>query len=275
MTDSAADGESTASETDADYDPDATHAFPDHRLNELLPALTTDPEITTLVAAQNVNPVTRMHYNDHGPKHVEIIRNRALQLYELLKDAGIECNAATDHGLDESFEPVIIALAATLHDIGHVVHRKDHPYYSIPPAADILDRFLGERFETETAVQLKSEVLHAIVCHHVEETPLTIEAGIIRVADGLDMERGRSRTPYEHGGRGINTISSRAIEAVRVEAGSDTPVVVEIEMTNAAGVYQVDHLLHAKLTDSLLEEHISVVALNTDSNDGLVERVEL
>jgi hypothetical protein len=38
-------------------------------------------------------------------------------------------------------EAVIIALAATLHDVGHVVHRDSHAYYSIPLAADLLDRF--------------------------------------------------------------------------------------------------------------------------------------
>ncbi len=257
------------------YDPDATHAFADDRLNELLPILTSDPEVVTYLEAQNVNAVTRMQYSDHGPKHIEIVRNRALRLYELLKRADIKFNGAVQQGLDESFEPVIIALAATLHDIGHVVHRHDHSYYSIPLAADILDRILGELYPIETVVRLKAEVLHAILCHHTEETPLTREAGIIRIADGLDMERGRSRIPYESGGRGINTLSSRAIEDVRLEEGDTTPVLVEIEMVNAAGVYQVDNLLKAKLKDSLLEDQIRIIAVNTKAEDMLVERIEL
>lgn len=257
------------------YDPAADHPFPDAELNEILPVLTEDPEITTYLTAQNVNAVTRMGYSDHGPKHIEIVRNRALGLYTLLKHAGIEFNGAIEQGLDERFEPVILALAATLHDIGHVVHREEHSYYSIPLAADILDRLLGDRYDTETAVKLKSEVLHAILCHHTEETPLTTEAGVIRIADGLDMERGRSRIPYEHGGRGINTLSGQAIEDVRLKAGEERAVLVEIEMTNAAGVYQVDNLLQAKLSDSRLEDHIHIVAVNTKGDDGLVERIEL
>jgi len=258
-----------------EYEPAADHAFPDERVNELLPAIEADPEITAYLDAQNVNAVTRMRYSDHGAKHIEIVRNRALRLYELLKRAGVAFNGAREQGLDESFEPVIIVLAATLHDIGHVVHREDHSYYSIPLAADLLDRFLRDRYEIDTAVRLKAEVLHAILCHHTEETPLTKEAGIIRIADGLDMEQGRSRIPYEHGGRGINTISSQAIEEVRLEEGEDSPVLVEIEMNNAAGVYQVDNLLKAKLSGSLLEEHVRIVAVNTKGDDTLVERIEL
>ncbi|WP_418282235.1 HD domain-containing protein [Halorubrum sp. DTA98] len=269
-----------ADDTHADrreYDPDADHAFPDERLNAVLDRITSDPEITTYLEAQNVNAVSRKGYNDHGTKHIEIVRNRALQLYELLKRGDVEFNGAGDQGLDEADEPVILALAATLHDIGHVVHRDDHSYYSLPLAADILDRILAEFYETPAAVRVKSEVLHAILCHHIEEEPLTREAGVIRIADGLDMERGRSRVPYEKGGRGINTISSQAIERVVLCEGDRSPVRVEIQMTNAAGVYQVDSLLKAKVEGSMLESEVRIVAINSKENgDGaLVERIEL
>jgi len=260
------------------YDPDADHAFPDERLNAVLELLENDAEVVAYLEAQNVNPVTRKGYNDHGRKHIEIVRNRALCLYELLKAGGVQFNGAADQGLDEADESVIVALAATLHDIGHVVHRDSHPYYSIPLAADVLDRILPdlEYYDVADAVRLKGEVLHAILCHHTEEEPLTHEAGVVRVADALDMERGRSRIPYEKGGRGINTISSRAIRNVTLQAGDTAPVMVEIEMVDAAGVFQVDELLKEKLHDSRIEEYVRIVAINTHSDDGeLVERIEL
>jgi hypothetical protein len=258
-----------------EYDPDAAHAFPDETLNRVLPVLTEDTEVRTYLDAQNVNAVDRKGYNDHGPKHIEIVRNRALRLYELLKRAGVSFNGASDQGLAEADEAVVVALAATLHDVGHVVHRDHHAYYSIPLASDLLDRLLPEFYDTADAVRVKAETLHAILCHHTEEDPLTREAGVIRVADALDMERGRSRIPYEKGGRGINTLSSRAIRDVSLRAGEDTAVLVEIEMVNAAGVYQVDNLLKAKLRDSTLEEHVRIVAINTKEESGLVERIEL
>jgi len=258
-----------------EYDPEAAHAFPDEKLNRILPAVVEDPEVRTYLDAQNVNAVTRKGYNDHGPKHIEIVRNRALRLYDLLKRAGVSFNGAADQGLDEADEAIIVALAATLHDIGHVVHRDRHTYYSIPLASDLLDRLLPEFYDRDDAVRVKAETLHAILCHHTEEDPLTREAGVIRVADALDMERGRSRIPYEEGGRGINTLSSQAIRNVSLEEGDDAAVLVEIEMVNAAGVYQVDSLLKAKLRDSMLDEHVRIVAINTKEESGLVERIEL
>ena len=280
--DDPADDRELDADTDADrheYDPDADHAFPDGRLNEVLDRIASDAEITAYLEAQNVNPVDRKGYNDHGAKHVEIVRDRALRLYDLLKDGGVEFNGARQQGLDEADEPVIIALAATLHDIGHVVHRHDHPYYSIPLAADLLDEFLPSFYTVPERVRVKAEVLHAVLCHHTEERPLTLEAGVVRIADGLDMERGRSRVPYEEGGRGINTVSSQAIERVSLREGETTPVQVVIRMNNAAGVYQVDSLLKAKMEESLLEDRIQTIAINTHSDEGgttsIVDRIEL
>ncbi|WP_276257808.1 HD domain-containing protein [Haloglomus litoreum] len=265
-----------------EYNPAADHSFPDERVNRVLEVVEDDEEIAAYLEAQNVNPVARKGYNDHGTKHIDIVRNRALCLYDLLKAGGVAFNGATGQGLDEADEAVVIALAATLHDIGHVVHRDEHPYYSIPLAADLLDRLLPELgYEIPEAVRLKGEVLHAILCHHTEEDPLTLEAGVVRVADALDMERGRSRIPYEKGGRGIDTISSQAIKRVSLHDGDDRPVLVEIEMTDAAGVYQVDELLKSKLEDSGLEGDIRIVAVHTDAGgdgDGegtLIERIEL
>ena len=260
-----------------EYDPEAAHNFPDGRVNDVLPLLQSDPEITAYLEAQNVNAVARKGYNDHGTKHIEIVRNRALCLYDILKGGDVAFNGASQQGLDDADEAVIVALAATLHDIGHVVHRDDHAYYSIPLAADLLDRLLPETgfYDAGEAVRMKGEVLHAILCHHTAEDPLTTEAGVIRVADALDMERGRSRIPYEEGGRGINTLSSRAIENVAIRSGDERPVLVEIKMISAAGVYQVDNLLKAKLDGSGLEDHVRIVAVNTKGDDSLVERIEL
>jgi metal-dependent HD superfamily phosphatase/phosphodiesterase len=261
-----------------EYDPEADHAFPDERLNETLAFVENDDEIQAYLDAQNVNPVLRKGYNDHGSKHIEIVRNRALSLYDFLKRGSVDFNGAAQQGLDEADESVIVALAATIHDIGHVVHRDDHAYWSIPLAADLLDRVLDDLgfYDPAETVRMKGEILHAILCHHTEEDPLTTEAGVLRVADALDMEKGRSRMPYEKGGRGIDTVSSQAIQRVTLMQGDAVPVLVEIEMLNAAGVYQVDNLLKAKLRDSGLEDDIRIVAVNIrEDGNQLVERVEL
>ena len=105
------------SETESDeggriYDPDADHAFPDERVNDVLATLDADEEVQAYLEAQNVNPVARKRYNDHGTKHISIVRNRALCLYDLLKRGGVEFNGANEQGLEEADEA-----DDTLHDL--------------------------------------------------------------------------------------------------------------------------------------------------------------
>lgn len=253
----------------------AAESFPVDRLNTILEAVERNDRIQALLDAQNVNPVVRMAFNDHGPKHVEVVLERAIELYGLLKAGGVSFNAAADHGLDEADEPVIIALAAILHDVGHVVHRDRHTDFSVQLAPWVLEDILVTEYDEATAAVITGEILHAILCHHTAETPLTLEAGVVRVADALDMEKGRSREPYERGGRGINTISSRAIRRVNLKPGDDVPVVIEIEMSSAAGIYQIDELLKSKVIDSRLEPFLDIVAVRVEAEEVLVDRFEL
>jgi len=63
---------------------------------------------------------------------------------------------------------------------------------------------------------------------------------------------------------------------VALQPGDAVPVSVEIEMVDAAGVFQVDELLKAKLHDSRIEDQVRIVAVNTHNDDAdLVERIEM
>jgi hypothetical protein len=233
-------------------------------------------EIVAHVKTQNVNSAVRLDYNDHGTQHIGIVRERALELLELLR-GNLEFGVA-DHDLDMGYEEarVVVACAATLHDVGHLVHRDEHTKYSVALADSLLDDVL-DIYSVRERVALKSEVLHAIYCHHSGNDPLTPEAGVVRVADALDMERGRSRLSYDKGERSIHTVSSQAIESVEVKDGRDefgVPVLVEIGMTNSAGVYQIDSLLKKKLKGSGIEDQVRIVAVN-EGHDDIVGRVEL
>jgi metal-dependent HD superfamily phosphatase/phosphodiesterase len=105
-----------------------------------------------------------------------------------------------------------------------------------------------------------AESLHAIIGHRRRGNPFTIEAGIVRVADALDMARGRSRVPFEAGHQNIHSLSAYAIEDVKIAPGKDRAVRVEIAMSNSAGIFQVDELLATKLRGSGLEQHVEVIA---------------
>jgi metal-dependent HD superfamily phosphatase/phosphodiesterase len=100
---------------------------------------------------------------------------------------------------------------------------------------------------------------------------LTLEAGIVRVADALDMAKGRSRIPFERGRVSIHALSAAAIDNVRITDGTERPVLIEIQMNNSAGLYQVDELLKAKLRGTGLEPYVEVVArIDTEAEKRLV-----
>jgi metal-dependent HD superfamily phosphatase/phosphodiesterase len=82
----------------------------------------------------------------------------------------------------------------------------------------------------------------------------------VRVADALDMAEGRSRIPFSSRRPNIHSLSAASIEGVKIEPGKEKAVRVEIEMTNSAGIFQVDELLATKLRGSGVEDQIEVVA---------------
>ena len=87
-----------------------------------------------------------------------------------------------------------------------------------------------------------------------------MEAGVVRVADALDMAQGRSRLPVDAGQMGIHAISAAAVDDVTISAGEERAVRIEIKMNNSAGIFQVDDLLATKLRGTPLSDHIEVVA---------------
>jgi uncharacterized protein len=99
-----------------------------------------------------------------------------------------------------------------------------------------------------------------VIGHRRSGEPITAEAGIVRVADALDMASGRSRIPFETRRPNIHSISAAAIDAVKIELGEERAVRIEIDMNNSAGVFQIDELLATKLRGSGIEEQIEVVA---------------
>ncbi|HEY5473046.1 MAG TPA: hypothetical protein VIK32_07625, partial [Candidatus Limnocylindrales bacterium] len=105
-----------------------------------------------------------------------------------------------------------------------------------------------------------SEVLNAIISHRAGGRPLTVEGGVVRVADALDMAKGRSRIPFEQGQVNIHSVSAAAVESVEIAPGEVKPVRISITMSNAAGLFQLDELLKDKLKGSGLEPYIEVSA---------------
>ena len=202
----------------------------------------------------------RLHMSDHSWVHIQIVVNIALRLLRLLRRGGVEPNVVTDHGLRPSDAEVVVTAAVLLHDSGMSIHRTDHEQFSLFLAADKLPALLEGIYDEPEKSVIAAEALHAIIGHRRRGDPITLEASVVRVADALDMEQGRSRVPFSERRPNIHSLSAAAIDAVSIDPGQDRAVRIEIAMNNSSGLFQADELLATKLRGSGIEEHLEVVA---------------
>src|SRR5262245_35838123 len=230
------------------------------KLRTLVERANADSQLKGWWHVANVNATVRMEINDHSWVHIQIVANIALRLLRLLTKHHVEPSLVRDYGVSDEDAEVAVTLGALLHCVGMAVHREGHEDISLflaePKIRELLDGLYGE---PELTV-ISSEVLGAITSHREDVEPLTSEAGIVRVADALDMAKGRSRIPFERGRVSIHSLSAAAIEDVTITDGEDRPIRIEITMNNSSGIYQVDGLLKAKLRGSGLEPYVEVLA---------------
>src|SRR4051794_41256495 len=142
----------------------------------------------------------RLGMSDHSWVHVQIVLNIALRILRLLVKAGIEPAMVADHAMGRRDAEVVVAGGALLHDVGMSIHRSDHEAYSLFLAERKLRALLAEVYDAPERTVVISEALQAIIGHRRRGEPYTLEAGVVRVADALDMAQGRSRVPFEAGG---------------------------------------------------------------------------
>lgn len=229
------------------------------KLEKFLAAVNRDDEVRTWWYMAQVH-AERLGMSDHSWVHMQIVLNIALRLTRLLDKGGVEGVMVTDHGMSERDVEVVVAGGALLHDVGMSIHRADHEEYSLFLAREALPRLLDGIYEEPERSIVMAEILHAIIGHRRRGQPYTVEAGIVRIADALDMAEGRTRVPLEAGQEGIHSISAAAIDQVNISAGQNRPVRLEIELNNSAGIFQVDDLLATKIRDTPLADYVEVVA---------------
>ena len=246
------------------------------KLGELIERVNADDELKAWWHVANVNAVLRLRINDHSWVHIQIVTNIALKLLRQLTKHGVEPALVTDYAMTRNDAEIVVVLSALLHDVGMSVHRDDHEDFSLFLAEGKLGDLLDGLYSTTDAAVISSEVLQSIISHRADGRPLTLEAGILRVADALDMAKGRSRIPFERGSVSIHSLSAAAIEDVQIKDGAERPIMIEVVMNNSSGIYQVDGLLKAKLRGSGLEPYVEVIAhIDTEAEKSLVPTYRL
>ncbi len=233
-------------------------------LEEVVKRVNKNDEIKTLWKIMNVMAIDRLGMSDHGPTHFGIVANNGIKIARILVKKGLKMSVVKDFGLTNDHAEVIIFLACVMHDLGISIHRTGHEEFSLFIARDLMGDILSF-LPVEERMVIISEVSHAIISHRAYGKPSTIEAGIVRMADAIDMGKGRSRVTYGRGEVNIFSESDLAISGVEILEGGKKPVEIRIHMTNPAGVFQLDDIMTEKLKGSNIEEFVIITAYMMDS----------
>ena len=194
--------------------------------------------------ANNVS-IKRLGYNDHGPVHMRQVCANAIKMLNILQLSGIQTSLEKEEigTFEDSMCAVIIA--GLMHDLGMMIGRQGHEEMSVTLAKPIIERTVMYLFpdDLHRRTIVKSLAIEAIIGHMSSRKIHSIEAGVILIADGCDMTKGRARIPMA-----INTTprvgdihkySANAITRIGIHHGERRPIRIDIEMTGEVGFFQI------------------------------------
>lgn len=243
-------------------------------LNKAYQLITKDREVTELWKLSNINAVTRLLYNDHGPVHARIAAGSALEIFSLLVTNGVK-PTSVEQGTAGNIEEakLIVMLGALLHDIGNSIHRYQHELVGALLAKDILDRILPKTLGPKHPYlySIRQETLHAIYATAMDVQALTVEAGTVKIADGTDMAEGRARFPYRRGKTDIHALSALSIQKVYISRGRERPIRITVQLSDKAGFFQIERILLPKINTTPISRYFEIQAItplpNKKNND--------
>lgn len=241
-------------------------ALVDGHSADMAQLLMNDEEVQHLQDYANNVSITRLNFNDHGPVHMRKVTINAMVMAKLLKQAGIKLNLEREKLGTHDEARCAVLLAAFLHDIGMSVARDGHEVSSGIIGMPIIKRLLESVFPDDIGkrTNLRSLALEGILGHMATQRIHSLEAGLVLVADGCDMEKGRARIPMlisSHSRVGdIHKYASSAITAVKIETGSVKPIRITITMKATVGFFQVEEVLIPKIAISPAKAYIELYA---------------
>ena len=221
----------------------------------------------------NTVSIIRLGYNDHGPVHMRTVALNAVIMFDLLKKAGIKTSLETDGCGDFEDSLLAVLIASMLHDLGMSMGRQEHELHSMTLAIPIIDRLLAEIYKDNMhkRVMIRALSLEGIRGHMGSISVSSLEAGVIQVADGCDMTKGRARIPISlsHATKAghIHQYSANSIEEVRISTGAEKPIRIDVQMSTEVGLFQVEEVLMQKIAGSTAKPHIELYAQVRDENE--------
>ena len=225
-----------------------------------------DEEIQAIQEYANHVSIVRLGYNDHGPVHMRTVAHNAIIMLGLLRQANIKTSIETE-GIGDFEDSLLgVIFASMLHDLGMSVGRFDHEVHSANLAIPILDRLLAILYpgNINKKIMIRSLALEGISGHMGSRAIHTLEAGVVQVADGCDMTKGRARIPIALGSAvmagSIHKFSANSIEGVLLSRGEKKPIRIEVSMSSEVGIFQIEEVLLTKIASSTAKPFIELYA---------------
>jgi len=233
---------------------------------KLVNYLFADEELQEMQDYANNVSIRRLGFNDHGPVHMRQVASNAIKMLNILQDSGVKTSLEAE-GIG-TFEDSMCAviLAGLMHDLGMAIGRQGHEEMSSLLAQPIIDRTLMHVFpdDLHRRVIIKAVATEAIIGHMSTRKIHSIEAGIILIADGCDMTKGRARIPMaiNHAPRvgDIHKYSANAINRIGIHHGERKPIKIDVEMSAEVGLFQIEEVLLTKIDSSPAKEFIELYA---------------
>ena len=233
---------------------------------KLIQCLFEDEELHEMQEYANNVSIVRLGYNDHGPVHMRQVASNAIKMLKILNEAGIQTSLEKEGvgTFEDSLCAVIIA--GLMHDLGMAIGRQGHEEMSAMLAQPIIDRTLLKVFpdNLHKRVLIKSVATEAIIGHMTSRKIHSIEAGIMLIADGCDMTKGRSRIPLAMKNKpqigDIHKYSAKSINRIKITKGERLPIKIEIEMSGEVGFFQIEEVLLTKIESSPAKQFVELYA---------------
>src|SRR3989304_3321097 len=93
------------------------------KLQKLVDEIQKDVKLHTLWKCSNVMAIDRMGYTDHGPTHVKIVANSALQILRILVKNSVVPSIVKNYGMKNEDAEIVVVLGSIFHDLGMTVNR--------------------------------------------------------------------------------------------------------------------------------------------------------
>lgn len=223
-------------------------------------------EIKAIQDYANTVSISRLGLNDHGPVHMRTVCRNVLKMLGILHEAGVETSLQKEHSGSFADSVVAVMLAAFLHDAGMTIGRKDHELYSgiisFQIITDILLKVIPQDVKRRTII--RSMAMEGILGHMATHPIHSIEAGLILIADGCDMTKGRARIALEIPTKpmegDIHKYSANSIEKVHITKGEEHPIKIEVDMKAEVGLFQVEGVLMPKIQSSPAKHLVELYA---------------